>query len=629
MKKQKLTKLLSLFLTVALLTGVLLVTSAAAEAVVPLKKSAGSLLEHSDTDAFLSADPGQVMANASGGKAPGVFMLLAVKDSEHQFVVSAFYCADGSNAFIASDSAVDPLIKDGYDDLTLIGLNGEISASYLGTDGFLAYFYAEGLESYTPLKMGSTPVNEVTYLYLDVNDSNALDLYGSEMDLSTCKTENNYVFISDKSVKSNRYFGMPVISTDSKLVGETFIKDGHLAIFRFVGTDFKFPSEYALSAASGGQDGSDKPNGSSGQEGSEKPSSSSGQDGSDKPSSSGGQDGSDKPNGSGGQDGSDKPSSSGEQDGSDKPGIEDIFKDKTTLYLIIGVAAVATFLFWKNKEKKQPQQQDTQGSIALDSGSVKNIDASFDKTENQTAPATDGQDIYGPTVPNLSEALRHSAPLPERETVPVTQWQVRCVKGPLSGKVYPLSGKLIIGRGSQCDVKFPPDAPGVSSMHCQVSVKDDKVYLQDLGSSYGTYYPQNNLLNSRTDYPLHSGEVFTLAQDGASFRLEKIGAVAENDGFTIKDINGKTYRSDASMRLTLGRNPGCQGNFGDDETSVSGRHCVLYREDGKLYLMDLDSTNGTFFSQQERLRPNVPYRIRKGMAFFLTTPKYTFVVVEE
>jgi len=45
--------------------------------------------------------------------------------------------------------------------------------------------------------------------------------------------------------------------------------------------------------------------------------------------------------------------------------------------------------------------------------------------------------------------------------------------------------------------------------------------------------------------------------------------------------------------------------------------------------MDVGSTNGTFFSEENRLEPNTPYRIRKGMAFFLTNRKNTFVVVEE
>lgn len=95
----------------------------------------------------------------------------------------------------------------------------------------------------------------------------------------------------------------------------------------------------------------------------------------------------------------------------------------------------------------------------------------------------------------------------------------------------------------------------------------------------------------------------------------------------VRDMDGRIYQTGSSQRLSFGRssrNPVCI-----EDASVSGSHCVLYREDGRLYLMDTGSTNGTFFSQQERLKPNVPYRIRKGMAFFLTNPSHTFVVIEE
>lgn len=95
----------------------------------------------------------------------------------------------------------------------------------------------------------------------------------------------------------------------------------------------------------------------------------------------------------------------------------------------------------------------------------------------------------------------------------------------------------------------------------------------------------------------------------------------------VRDMDGRIYQTGSSQRLSFGRssrNPVCI-----EDASVSGSHCVLYREDGRLYLMDLGSTNGTFFSQQERLKPNTPYRIHKGMAFFLTSPSHTFVVIEE
>ena len=81
--------------------------------------------------------------------------------------------------------------------------------------------------------------------------------------------------------------------------------------------------------------------------------------------------------------------------------------------------------------------------------------------------------------------------------------------------------------------------------------------------------------------------------------------------------------------LTFGRNSGNCVRLADEKSAVSGNHCILYREGGKVYLKDLGSTNGTFFSQNQRLKPNQAYRIGKGASFFLTTPANTFTVIEE
>lgn len=588
MKTQKFAKLLSLFLTAALLTGVLLVT-AVAEFVLP---------EMPDWDK-LAWDPGSAMNNDFGGNVQQsadisqndipVFHLWLSNGSK-KFYVTAFYAKDPAtgSTYLLSYSAIGKLIEENGLSCSLTTLKGSGDAEYLGQDGAFSYFRSDVLSSFTPLTLGNTASNFVKIYFMGSDESgNPTEIFSvNEIDLSEWENKDGVIFTEpgeeDESTEPNAnamlaLYGMPVASAeDGTAVGFTLVNDSRLTICRFGGTDFKFAPEYALSAASE----SAKPTEAM------------------------------------------KPT---EVTDPTKPTDPDP-KEKTTLYLIIGAAAVlAAFLLCKKSGKKE---QAAQGSIPLDPGGT-NAGAGFDRTGNRTAPAAEGQDIYGPTVPTPSAEHKPTSPAPENSTVPLALWQLRAVEGPLRGKVYPLNGTMTIGRGSQCRVRFSQNAPGISGVHCQVRMRDGQVYIQDLGSSYGTFYPQNNRLNPKTDYLLHEGGVFTLAQGGGAFRLEKAGAAADASCIVIKDMNGKTYRSDASMRITLGRNPGCQGGFGSGETSVSGRHCVLYREGGKLYLMDLDSTNGTFFSQQERLRPNVPYRIRRGMAFFLTTPKYTFVVTEE
>ena len=92
---------------------------------------------------------------------------------------------------------------------------------------------------------------------------------------------------------------------------------------------------------------------------------------------------------------------------------------------------------------------------------------------------------------------------------------------------------------------------------------------------------------------------------------------------------GKIYHADVDRKLVFGRSQNAQVRFAENTASISTKHCVLYRDDSGLYLMDTGSTNGTFLSETLRLKPNVPYRMEKGSAFFLASPKYTFVIIED
>jgi len=589
-KKSELAKWISLFLATALLAGVLLVTASAAEFDLPEMPDWDS--QAWDSSDRISNDFGSVQRSADAALNDSPIFHLWLTDGSQTAIYTAFYARDPAtgNTYLLSFANVGKIIEKYGLSYSLKSLKGSGSVEYLGNDNVFAYFRSDALSGYTPMELGSTASDSVLIYLLEIDNSgNPAEIGTIDVDLSTWKQESDVVFkYTSEENDLTVYNGVPVLSAeDGTVIGMTYTT-GHLCIVRFGGTNFAFAQKYAMSASA--QDAPEEGNDGSG--------------------------------------------SSAEPTKAEERKKEEDSTDNTKLYLIIGAAAVAAFLFYrKNEKEKQKAQKSNEGSISL---GPDNLDGGNGGTTASSAMINSqqgqGQDIYGPTVPRPTKgATGPTEPVQEGGTVPLAQWQLRAVEGPLSGKVYPLGSSLTIGRSSRCDVKFSQDAPGISGTHCQVTVKGDKVSIQDLGSSYGTFYPQNNRLDPKTDYPLHEGGVFSLAQGGGAFRLEKAGAAAAADtgGIVIKDLNGKTYRSDASMRITLGRGSGCQGGFGSGESSVSGRHCELYREGGKLYLRDLNSTNGTFFSQDERLRPNEPYRIRRGMAFFLTTPKYTFVVVEE
>ena len=75
------------------------------------------------------------------------------------------------------------------------------------------------------------------------------------------------------------------------------------------------------------------------------------------------------------------------------------------------------------------------------------------------------------------------------------------VKGRGQGRSFPLPGELVtIGRGEACDLRIP--LGDVSRKHCTVLREGDKLTVQDLGSSNGTYVNGNRALES----PLSAGD---------------------------------------------------------------------------------------------------------------------------
>ena len=53
------------------------------------------------------------------------------------------------------------------------------------------------------------------------------------------------------------------------------------------------------------------------------------------------------------------------------------------------------------------------------------------------------------------------------------------------GRVYPLAEELTVGRAAGCQVTL--DDNSVSQIHARVFVRDGQVYVEDLGSTNGTY----------------------------------------------------------------------------------------------------------------------------------------------
>ena len=72
-----------------------------------------------------------------------------------------------------------------------------------------------------------------------------------------------------------------------------------------------------------------------------------------------------------------------------------------------------------------------------------------------------------------------------------------------------------------------------------------------------------------------------------------------------RESRGRTF--DLSDELTVGRAGSCQVTL--DDTYVSQLHARVFRRDGRFYVEDLGSTNGTYLN---RKKVTAPIAMRKG-----------------
>ncbi|TVY01468.1 FHA domain-containing protein [Cohnella terricola] len=94
---------------------------------------------------------------------------------------------------------------------------------------------------------------------------------------------------------------------------------------------------------------------------------------------------------------------------------------------------------------------------------------------------------------------------------------------------------------------------------------------------------------------------------------------------------GNCYRV-LNRRLTFGRDPSrCAILFPYEAGEISRIHCTLrYIEENRLFILeDNGSSNGTFLSNGERLKPGVRYELRSGERFSLSGRQQCFEVKDD
>jgi len=79
---------------------------------------------------------------------------------------------------------------------------------------------------------------------------------------------------------------------------------------------------------------------------------------------------------------------------------------------------------------------------------------------------------------------------------------------PATSQVFPLGEEVTIGRAPGCSVPLADDT-FVSQLHARIYVRDGKPFVEDLGSTNGTFLNRDRL--SKT-MPLHRGDKLQIGQ---------------------------------------------------------------------------------------------------------------------
>ncbi len=195
------------------------------------------------------------------------------------------------------------------------------------------------------------------------------------------------------------------------------------------------------------------------------------------------------------------------------------------------------------------------------------------------------------------------APLPEDAVGYLIS--VSSVDGRETTKLPLKSGVNSLGRGEDCDIRFPEDDL-LSPLHLQIIVERDSAMLTEPGSRNGSF------LRATDQVKLDDGALFRIGQQLLRFEdLEKLAPVVTNqeDGTDVlgSPAGARTWGRLAqvvteeqtgscfllsSENVFLGRERGNITFPGD--RYISGTHAVITRKADGPYLRDVGSSNGTY-----------------------------------
>lgn len=164
--------------------------------------------------------------------------------------------------------------------------------------------------------------------------------------------------------------------------------------------------------------------------------------------------------------------------------------------------------------------------------------------------------------------------------------------------------RTTIGRGDECDIVLDGDT--VSRIHCEIVCRGLVFILQDM-SRNGTYVNGERTFQAK----LNDGDQIRIGQNvlhvhlsyGVSTGLlsskattpHKIAPVIElKPHIVIKGLEEGVTQPFGEARITIGRRS--DNNVVLEADNISRQHAAIERKDGRYFVSDMGSANGTFLN---------------------------------
>ena len=200
---------------------------------------------------------------------------------------------------------------------------------------------------------------------------------------------------------------------------------------------------------------------------------------------------------------------------------------------------------------------------------------------------------------------------------------------PVSFTVNERQNDYLIGRSRDCMICVNDSS--VSSRHGRLFLQDGQLYYADLNSTNGSFVDGRQLKGSAL---LRAGSVVTLAGVNSGIQLTVVnfsdGGGNQTPAYEApgSEININNNNNNKEI-LFIGRDPACDIVLPNQ--NVSRFHAKLIRRDGRFYIEDNNSTNGTFVNgmlldriceisaRDDVYVAGVPLRLQNGVLVSETT----------